>query len=354
MDEVICNISAFRYHRIPPLVRALYPPMPSSFNDSNHLKRFGSPFIKNELKAPLHVLVTSRSHRSSPKNYKQHLFSSELPLASFEETEHGFLVTSPAATLFTLARTLDLYGLLKAMYEFCGSFSIYRPPCEIEREVARLERTGSLQPRTDFLWERVKDRNGKKTSLWKRPPLLSVHDLTSYALSVQGLRGSRLFLQAAQLVSGVTASPLEAQLSMLLGLPRTYGGYGLNTFSNNEKILLTPTARTISGKTHCYADLLFDQGNQARQLIVEAQGASIHGCDRAALSDAERATGLQSMGYNVVMATYEQLNDERRCDALAAIIHNELGIRQSAASARILERRKSLRESILSDWSELD
>lgn len=178
-------------------------------------------------------------------------------------------------------------------------------------------------------------------------------ELVSYAESLRPTNGYRNFLECARLVSGITASPFEAQLSLLLSLPRKFGGYGISCFENNQKIRLTKAARLLSGKQTCYADLLFEQGDMDKQLILEAQGATVHNNDRSALLDADRATGLQSMGYNVIMVTYEQLRDEQRFDALANLVLKELGMKRPSWSSRQLEARSELRRHILGSWDEL-
>ena len=90
-----------------------------------------------------------------------------------------------------------------------------------------------------------------------------------------------------------------------------------------------------------------------KQLILEAQGATVHNNDGSALLDADRATGLQSMGYNVIMVTYEQLRDEQRFDALANLVLKELGMKQPSWNSRQLEARSELRRHILGSWDEL-
>lgn len=90
-----------------------------------------------------------------------------------------------------------------------------------------------------------------------------------------------------------------------------------------------------------------------KQLILEAQGATVHNNDRSALLDADRATGLQSMGYSVIMVTYEQLRDEQRFDALANLVLKELGMKRPSWSSRQLEARSELRRHILGSWDEL-
>lgn len=49
MDRILTGMSAFRYHRIPPQVLALYPPLPEAFEDPRHNKIAQSPIVEDLL-----------------------------------------------------------------------------------------------------------------------------------------------------------------------------------------------------------------------------------------------------------------------------------------------------------------
>ncbi len=95
-------------------------------------------------------------------------------------------------------------------------------------------------------WENVKDASGNPTDLWKRPPLIELSELTEFANKIQGLRGAKSFTRAAKCITGVVASPLEVQASMLFGLSRLRGGEGLH-LTNNVEIRMTRSARLNFG-----------------------------------------------------------------------------------------------------------
>ena len=353
MEDVICDISAFNYYRVPPQVLGLYPVLPAAVDDPNHNKKLLSPLATDILRLPIHRLIDDRQKRTGARRYRSHLFGGELPFGSVRQTPHDFSIASPALTLFTLSRRVSRYTLLKAMYEMCGSFSIYTPPQHIASLLTKDNERKASEAMGSAPWEQVSAHDGKPTNLWKRAPLVMPDELVSYAESLRPVNGYRNFLECARLVSGITASPFEAQLSLLLSLPRKFGGYGISCFENNQKIRLTKAARLLSGKRTCYADLLFEQGDMDKQLILEAQGATVHNNDRSALLDADRATGLQSMGYNVVMVTYEQLRDEQRFDALADLVLKELGMKRPSWNGKQLKARSELRRHILGSWDEL-
>ena len=222
-----------------------------------------------------------------------------------QETGLGISTTSPLYTLLNLAGHASDVHLAMAMYEFCGTFSVFQPSPLVETLLDQIDCT-ELIPRS-FGWQRVKSPTGKKTNLWKREPLVEINELQRFAVQMKSARGGRRFARAAKYVTGITASPFEAQASMLLSLPRSKGGEGFSNFVNNERIPLSKNARRICSKTACYADLLFDVPGAASPLIVECQGKVVHDDYAAATSDSDRMTALQQMGFTVMPLTYRQI-----------------------------------------------
>lgn len=113
MKDLLCDISAFRYWRLPPQVRALCPPLPRPEEDRQRYDLSRNPTAAVVLGFPLYTLVRTRNKRTCPVSMRQRLFLGELPRESVLETEHGFLVTSPLLTAFIMSRHLtDLQLLL--------------------------------------------------------------------------------------------------------------------------------------------------------------------------------------------------------------------------------------------------
>ena len=98
MKDLLCDISAFRYWRLPPQVRALCPPLPRPEEDRQRYDLARNPTAAVALGFPLYTLVRSRNKRTCPTSIRQRLFLGELPRESVLETEHGFLITSPLLT----------------------------------------------------------------------------------------------------------------------------------------------------------------------------------------------------------------------------------------------------------------
>lgn len=271
MDRILTSVSAFRYHRIPPQVLSLYPTLPEAFEDPRHSRIAKSPLIEDLLGTPLHRLMPSDYKSTKSKLYLTHTVSRDLPFGSVVETEHGFQVASPALALLGLANTLSRAQLMMAAYELCGSYSAFAPCDRTEGLLASAIADGSLSSHDG--WRRVVGSSGRPLNLWKREPLMDVEELAEFAGQAEGLHGVKRLRWAARHVTGICASPLEAQVSILLGLPKASGGLGL-TFANNRRIALSAQAQAL------YPQLLLCGPLLRGQRLASAHRARVPGCLR--------------------------------------------------------------------------
>ena len=329
----------------------LFPPYPDRACDRNRIG-FNSHVLTQEvLGGPVHLLACDRKHRLNNSSTISHLVTNELPPGCMQETGLGISTTSPLYTLLNLAGHASDVHLAMAMYEFCGTFSVFQPSPLVETLLDQIDCT-ELIPRS-FGWQRVKSPTGKKTNLWKREPLVEINELQRFAVQMKSARGGRRFARAAKYVTGITASPFEAQASMLLSLPRSKGGEGFSNFVNNERIPLSKNARRICSKTACYADLLFDVPGAASPLIVECQGKVVHDDYAAATSDSDRMTALQQMGFTVMPLTYRQIAERANFDVVRRMVARQIGVTYRNKSAEETRREIDLRRNIFIDWATL-
>lgn len=350
MDLTLCGQSAFNYYRISPQVLGLYPAISLGNMDRRCCGLGSHAVVKDLLHAPLHRLVFTRAQSGSRSLFKSHLLTQEPPPGSFRQTEHGFDVTSPEFTLLSLATQVSRNQLLMACYEMCSSFAVFTP---CERAQKQLDEALSLKliP-PDCGWERVVDTKGNGTNLWKRAPLLSAADIAAFAKQAAGLRGVKQLRWAAKRMTGQTASPFEVQTSMLISLPRDEGGLGID-ITNNARIPLSEAARSLYDKTCCYADILIESFTDSMGVILECQGRSAHDSEAASLSDAERATALTSMGYDVIQLTYDQIKDKKSFDHIAELIHKKAGLPYTPKTKQECDAEDALRQKLFVDWDEL-
>ncbi len=232
-------------------------------------------------------------------------------------------MTSPALTLLGLAAQLAPAQLLMATYELCGTYSTFMPCERAESLLSEALAQRLLSPFDG--WRRVAGSSGSPLDLWKRSPLLSVEELKKTTLQLEGFHGVKRLRWAASHMTGVCASPFEAQVSILLGLPKASGGLGL-AFTNNRRIELSGQAQALYQKTCCYADLFFEGTETRRPIALECQGASVHGGEAASLNDAARTAALQLMGVEVIPIMHEQIRQPDGWSAIKRLLELKLGV----------------------------
>ncbi len=350
MDLTLCGATAFAYWRTPPQLLGMYPPLVNPLDDSNHCKFSKSPLICDVLGTPLHRIVTSQNQRRTSKLYISHYIKTDFPFGSFCETDHGFTVTSPAATLLTMAPKCSREALLMAAYEMTGTFAVFNS-CDRAEEVLK-QNNGQRVVGAATPWRRVRNVDGHGTDLWQRDPLLTSSELAQFCKNAEGFRGIQKLRWVAKHLTGETASPFEVQVSMLLGLPRTAGGEGYS-IQNNVRIPLSPAARSIYPRNACYADILIEGKADNAGVIVECQGRSVHASEAAGILDSDRTTALASMEYEVILLTHEQIKHERSLEAVLDVIASKTGIPRRSKSAREQRAESRLRKAIFDDWSML-
>ena len=323
------------------------PDLPDSADDPRREHLCEHPLVKHFLGTPLHVLAQGSCGRKGDRIVR-HVWNGERPFDSVRQTEFGLDVASPLFTLLTLASSVSNERLIMCMYEMCGTFAVCKiaPQVKLALEQAYGSRWGDAR----LGWENVKDVSGNPTDLWKRPPLIELSELAEYVDKIRGLRGAKPFTRAAKCITGVAASPLEVQASMLFGLTRLRGGEGLR-LTNNVEIRMTRSARLISGLDRRYADILLANKDGSRECLVECQGKAIHGSIESKISDSDRTTALQAMGYPVVLMTYGQLADPDAFRVVMELIMSYLDAPLKDKTPRQQELERRLREEIFIDWA---
>lgn len=383
MDEIVCANTAFRYWRCPPQVRGLYPRLPSSEDGWLALTR--SPFTIDVLKTPI-VTTTAPGGVNYHSGLRATIHCKDASGAGNTlETAMGFRVTNPLATLFTLARFVSPTDLVLAMFEFSGWFSVFEPTAVAEAELGKAEdtagdnTTASLfefdESQDEAQWKRVyarvkvkeqvntKGSNKQKTtkevtklkgtSLWMRKPLIELNELHEYATKMKSRKWGAKFYKAAQMVTGVAASPLEVAGILLLSLPRSRGGAGFRHVYVNDFTPLTASAQSIAGQKACYGDIVIVNPNIMKAGIVELQGEVIHGSGAVLDHDAKRMTALQSMGYDVFLVTHDMLNDTEQLDAIVRSLCSRLELRYRCKTKAQKTAEMELRANVLCNWQEI-
>ena len=383
MDEIVCANTAFRYWRCPPQVRDLYPRLPNSEDGWRALSQ--SPFVVDVLKTPI-ITTTVPGGVNYHSGLRTTIHCNDASgVDSTLETAMSFRVTNPLATLFTMARFVSPTDLVLAMYEFCGWFSVFKPTAAIEAELRKADdavkgaTTESLfeldESQDEAPWKRVyarvkvkepanaKGPDGKKktkeaiklkdTSLWMRKPLIELHELHEYARKMKSRKWGAKFYNAAQMVTGIAASPLEVAGILLLSLPRSRGGAGFRDVYVNDLTPLTASAQSIAGQKVCYGDIVIVNPTIMKAGIVELQGEVIHGSGAVLDHDAKRMTALQSMGYDVFLVTHDMLNDADQLDAIVRSLCSRLELRYRNKTGAQKTAETELRANVMCNWLQI-
>ena len=383
MDEIVCANTAFRYWRCPPQVRDLYPRLPNYEDGWRALAQ--APFVTDVLKTPI-ITTTEPGGVNYHSGLRTTIHCDDASgVDSTLETAMSLRVTNPLATLFTMARFVSPTDLVLAMYEFCGWFSVFEPTAAAEEELDKAEdaaenaTTESLfdhdESQEESQWKRIyarikvkeqvntKGPNRQKktnevtklkgTSLWMRKPLIELHELHEYANKMKKRKWGTKFYNAAQLVTGIAASPLEVAGILLLSSPRSRGGAGFRNVYVNDFTPLSPSAQSIAGQKVCYGDIVIVNPIIMKAGIVELQGEVVHGSGAVLDHDAKRMTALQSMGYDVFLVTHDMLNDAEQLDAIVRSLCSRLGLRYRCKTKAQRAAETELRANVLCNWLEI-
>lgn len=351
MKDLLCDISAFRYWRLPPQVLALCPPLPRPEEDRLRYDLVHNPTAAVALGFPLYTLVRTRNKRTCPASIRQRLFLGELPRESVLETEHGFLVTSPLLTAFVMSRHLTDLQLLFVLAELCGLFAVCALPAALEAELSRAIDLGAI-PKS-MGWARCPSEDGTASDMWRREALVLGEDLDRFCSDVCGMRYGKRFIAVSHLVPLGAASPFEVEAYLLLGLPRSLGGEGFCGIELNVEVTLSTSARAIVRKSRVYIDLLLSSPDGERQVAIECQGKGSHGRAGDGLRDADRMTALQAMGYDVLLLTHGQISDEDRFRAIVKAVCRMLDVEYRDKSSEEQGAEALLRSELFVDWTKL-
>lgn len=377
MDATICDITALRYWRIPPVVQLLaaapdadrrlaavltdydFEQLFAAFvsaRDRFKKKHCGhaggayralmeaTPLLSLCGDGPFDVLCAYKGEIHESQLIKPRLWSSALPPGAVRQITDSLGAASPEFTLQQLATRDSFERTVVLATELCGSFSVYHVPEPMAGIIQRLSDSRRL-PNIGG-WSPCLDPSGKVTDLWSHEPLTTPADLRRLAETTDSPRGRDQLARAAKYVVGGAASPFEAQAGILLGLPVRCGGAGLGGFEHNKRIGFTSDAALIAQRDWCYCDLYWDEG-----VDLECHSKTWHAALDGQLSDFTREAALDLMGIDVVPVTYDQLGSNRQFDAIARVVARKLGRKARVKSGAEHAAEARLREEVLGfEW----
>lgn len=257
---------------------------------------------------PLHVVISDRScHRSL--NYAVcHVWNGPTKL-SFHPLGTDLFLSTPEACWRQMAGVTDLVDTILLGYELCSS---YVPESEDEELPHRL-------------------------------PLTTPGRLAEFIAKTDEGRGCSIARQALSYVAAGSASPRETAVALFLCLPRSVGGYGLPRPTMNERIPLVRDGGQLTEREYFLADLCWPE----LKVCVEYDSDAYHSTERRAVADSSKRNALQSLGYQVLTLTNQQVKDTRRLDEAVAALHHLMGRRLRMRGQNWHEQRRLLRQRLL-------
>lgn len=404
------GISALERHRTPPDIFDASAEEPSHAGQTDHdehrpapTRRSNTPdFIRTidrELNGaligvspPFHIVDPSatRGRYDNIVVHSSNAKPSELDLIAPE-----LFVTTPERTILDLCRTHSTGAIAALMCEMCGLYttipSTDRLGPAVDALLKQREDQAGQQTKRDqkesggharsnegarrpilaaFLdakgrrcvfpesgdaWSPCVGRNGKRTSLWKRPPLCTIESLLACAELNKGTTGIQRFRKALQYVVEGSGSPAETICAILMGPNRSLGQEGLPPIQLNRRINLDDLLASSLGQNSCVVDILWADGPRVRPgCCVEVEGATFHDDSkidpsklRGTNTDSARRAALAQTGLDVVTIAWSQLEDLEQWDIAVDLMYRNLGIERQAFNTASLLMRKQLHSELM-------
>lgn len=253
---------------------------------------------------PYHFSTTSRDKRHMP-HAVGHLLTGKPKGKAFCRIDHGLYASSPELCFVQLAQQLSFHELVRSGNVLCGRFRL-NPDAENKLE--------------------------------SRSPITSKRRIESFLRANPGLTGAKSARRALQWIVEGAASPPEAFLSMVFGLPFRQGGFQLPNPAANQRIEPTQRAREIAQRKTLVPDILFAHA----KLAIEYDSTAEHtGADQLA-KDARKRLALEADGYQVITVTAQQIGRVGEMQHIARQAYKRMGLRFRPQSKMFGQQQASL------------
>jgi very-short-patch-repair endonuclease len=244
--------------------------------------------------------ITVSKHNARFSNYGKKVHSCELILPTGAVTSRsGKMVASPELLFLELASKLSIHRLILLGLQLCS-----HPP--------------------GVPSEAITTKQKLYTFLAKTP----------------GYRGHPKALRAVKYMENGSASVMESIAYMILTLPNSLGGYGINGALFNYEIKLKNEARTRLGQNRCFTDLYYRHA----KLAVEYESFAYHNNPSEQGKDVMRSAVLERQGVDVMRLSTIQLYDRDACKDFAYNLAARLRKRMQIRTKRFDEMHALLRD----------
>lgn len=274
------------------------------------------------LEERLDILVGDPAARRNSSAAKCHVWRDPVLGKSFVKIADGCYMSTPEACFLQLAKRLDYVDLLMAGMELCGTFGI--------------------DPR---------EPGGFVSRKWGCTPS-NQESLLRYAQKAKRAHGRAKALKAAGRLANGSASPKEAQLYLLLCLPRCEGGYGLGKPLLNKRVRVVGGEAVVVGEKSGLGlvetrrpDLYWHDG----KIALEYESDDWHAGAADLSRDSKRRGDLEFANVHVMTVTKKQLYRSDLLDKVARVVARRTGKRVPAWSPDWGRLNADLRSRLFAD-----
>lgn len=260
--------------------------------------------------ARIHVLVGRKQDIRRCDEVKYSSFSGRFPSKSLHRLNDGMYVTGPEFAFTRMSAQTDLLSLVRIGFELTGSFAMNK-----------------------------NDMRGFSNC----KPLTATKEMAHFLDHAKGLRGSVRAKQALRHILDGAASPMEAEMAMLLTLPKRLGGYGLPKPILNYRLDLACPRGTRLRRSAITVDAAWPK----EKLALEYDSDQFHtGAEKIAV-DSERRNDILFLGYDVKTITRKEITSVTSMDKIAESIARRLGVKVRKAGNDFPTRQSDLRRRLL-------
>lgn len=260
---------------------------------------------------PIHLVVADLCSRTHSGFAVFHVLSAGMPSGSFAKVGEEAFVSSPGLLFLHMSRTCPLIELILLGYELCGAYA--------------LDRT---------------DPRGFRA----RKAITSAAALRRFVERAGSVHGAKRARRALGFIVDGSESPMESIQAMLLFLPCSLGGHGVERAELNGLVSIQTAGKPSHKERRYRCDMVW----RAHRLVVEYDSNLYHtGADRIA-KDSKRRTDLIAAGYTVVTVTNDQIFNAREFEKIADLLIRRTGKKVRRAPYNVLTRRYQLRQTLFS------
>ena len=255
---------------------------------------------------PIHVLVSAEAAKTSRAGMALHSITSKHPSRWLAKIDSRLSAVLPEICFIQMASSLSFYHLIELGFELCGGYSI-----------------GDNEYRL---------------------PVTTVSRLTTFVDEAKGMKGRRKAQRAVRYIRDGSASHMETKMAMILGLPCSFGGFGLGMPEMNREVSVRVRDRTTNplAKSSYRCDLYWERGS----VSVEYDSDLWHTGPSRIAADAKRRSDLNLLGVHVITVTNMQTKSRMALRAIAQLVARYCGHRIRPRSEDYWKRQTRLLKAL--------